>query len=209
MANVRVVRTVRIAGRVTPVKKVPSLGPLILRSTVEATTTQLRVMAEESRELILDRIFAATPTPPGEIVLERPPVLRRPDIPTRARASLEYAPLTRKHVLKKKRTGADGRFMIELGDYIRGIEVYRGEQSASGVYFMVRPADREHRGADPTSGTIRLVMLARVLEFGSATHNIPPRPHWGPALADIIAMFQARRPSIRAEALRAALRRIA
>lgn len=208
MAHVRIVRSIRIGNVLRAVKKVPQLAPIIVGSTLEATAVQLRVMAQEARELIVDRAFAADPTPPGLRWEQRPPRLVAQDLPGAKRDPLSYPPLSRAHVMKKLREGADGRFFIERGDYLAGIEVFKGEQNDSGVYYMVRMSDREHQGANPQKKPIRLTLLAKVLERGSAKHNIPPRPHWGPALKDIIQAFKDARPAIRAEALRLILRRI-
>jgi len=53
-----------------------------------------------------------------------------------------------------------------------------------------------------------LGQLARILELGNARHNIPPRPHWGPTVRQIVKRFERRSPFIRALALREALRAI-
>jgi hypothetical protein len=215
MARVRVVNQVRIGRRTYDVKKVPALAPLVVRSTVEATVEQLRVLAEEARELIQDRIFGQTPQEPGQAVLARPRVFRASNIPTITRTPARLTRLARRTVLFKaraRRPRLDGRKLLATGDYIaRGIEVYRGEQpSGGGVYFMVRPAQRPHvpgpHGAH--SKPINLSLLAKVHEFGSAAHRIPARPVWGPSVRTLVQLMRRMRPSIRAEALRRAARQV-
>lgn len=206
MAKVRVVRTIRMGSQRVAVKKVPSLANVVVRSTVEATTTQIRVLAEESRELLLDRLFAGVPQPPGRVKVARP---RRvvPSMPGAARIAFRHRLLTRRTVARKVSLALDGRKLIETGNYARGIEVFRGQQE-SGVYYMVRVADRPHKGFDPSSGPIRLGVLARLHEFGSARLRIPARPHWRPTVRDVMARFRELKRTIRAAGLREALREI-
>jgi hypothetical protein len=190
-----------------PVKKVPQLATIVHRSTVEATANQLRVLAEETREVILDRLFAARPQAPAGATVARPRRIR--ESPSGfARPPFRHRALTDKHVRKKARQGNDGRKLIETGDYANSIEVFKGQQKASGTYYMVRPAPRPHDGADPSSGPISQAMLARVHEFGSARHGIPARPHWGPAVRFVLARFTEVRRGVRAAVLRAVLREV-
>lgn len=185
------------------VKRVPTLAPLLPRAAVEATATQLRVLAEESRELLLDRIFAARPRAPGRAVVDRPPRARLPKVPTAPRRAFPFAPLSKRHRQYKARHGQDGRILVATGDYVEGIEVFRGEQVGGGVYYMVRPAARTH---EPSG--LRLTTIARILELGSARHKIPARPHWSPTVRDVIRRFEQEAPTVRAKALRTSLRQI-
>ena len=91
MARVKVTSTVTSpGGRTLKVKRVANLLKLV-ESSIEATTVQNRVLAEESRELIVDRVFAGTPTPPGIRIAQRPPRLRAVRMPT-ANASRSARP---------------------------------------------------------------------------------------------------------------------
>jgi len=204
MARVRVVRYVRQGSRMVPVKRVTALAPLLRRAAIEASATQLRVVAEEGRELLLDRLFAADPQAPAQIIANRPPKERRPEIPGAVRGPFSHRPLTQAWVSRKAREGLDGRKLIATGDYMEGIEVFRGVQQESGVYYMVRPARRKHR---PSGLTLR--RIARIHEFGSATIGIPARPHWGPVTRDVIRRARQLGPTVRAVALRRALRQVA
>jgi hypothetical protein len=203
VAKVRRVSYVQVGGQRVPVKKVMSIAPVLARATAEATATQLRVLAEETRELILDKLFAG----PGRAVVQRPLKIR-PAPPGANRTPFRHRALSERHARKKERKGLDGRKLIETGNYLENIEVFRGEQQ-SGVYFMLRPKRAKHVGEDPSSGEISFATLARVHEFGSARHGIPARPHWGPAIRAALRRFRQLPAEVRAAALRAALREIA
>lgn len=190
-------------GGFAKVKQIPTLCPLLPRAAVAGTAVQFRVLAEEARELLLDRIFASRLDPPGRKVVPRPPLARRPDIPGVPRRPFPHRPLSAKHRQRKFRRGEDGRILLATGDYVSGIEVFRGEQKIGGVYYMVRPAPRIHK----PSG-LPLKQIARILELGSARHRIPARPHWGPTTRDVIRMFERQTELVRAKVLRTALRQI-
>lgn len=198
-------------GRMVRKKTIPTLAPMLPKAAVRASAVQCRVLAEESREMLLDRIHAGwlTPTTNGyapQRVVERPPVLRKPNVfrdrrPFRWRGragqlSQRYANWKAKHEL-------DGRMLLATGEYTEAIEVYRGEQTKGGVYYMVRLKQGTH---EPSGLTYNV--LARVLELGSGRHNIPPRPHWKPTVRDIVLRFEQEAETIRAQALREALRAI-
>ena len=225
MATVRVVQTIRAGSRRILLK--PSASPVtaganaplartfnaLREGTFEATAVQLRVMAEEARELIVGRLYASHPQPPGLALLSAPPVARVPGIEAVDRTPARYRSLTREHVARKlhAQPPQDGRYLIATGDYLDGIEVKKGKRPDGGPYYMVRLQPRKHFIApdSTTSKPITLLLLARVHEFGSRRWNIPARPHWRPALRDIKFRFQRLRRTIRAAALRASLRRIA
>lgn len=214
MAKVRVTSTIRIGGRTLPVKQVPNLAPLVVGSVVTATANQLRVLAEEARELIRDRVFQGVPEAPGRVAVARPPRFRAKNIPAVTRDAGAFLGLKRRTILRKaraRRPRLDGRILLASGDYMRNIEIFRGDQPANGgVYYMVRPAQQKHapgpHGSD--SSPINLSLLAKVHEFGSAKHKIPARPVWGPAVRRITQLMRAMRPTIRAEALRLAARQV-
>lgn len=215
MARVRVIGhvTVGAASVSVPVKRVYDFAPVLHRSAMDATATQLRVIAEEVRELILDKLFAGPlfRDPPGaERRVNRPKVLRRSNMMREARRPYRHPPLAeRTRERKANRDNAlDGRKLIETGAYVEGIEVLRTERKDTGVVYRVRPAPRPHEGFDPNSGPISHRMLARVHEFGSQRHNIPARPHWGPAIRAAMRTFDRLPWEVQALALREALRGI-
>jgi hypothetical protein len=171
----------------------------LYKKLAEATAVQLRVIAEESREMVLDKLYAARPQPPGAAVLPRPPQERRPDIPSAERRPFRHAPLAPRTVDRKADAGQDGRKLIATGEYTYGIEVFKGTAGGE-TYYTVRPKPGMH----PEAGVTHRV-LAAFHEFG--TSKMSKRPHWGPVLAAVKAIVATRRKKIRAEALRKALRR--
>jgi hypothetical protein len=208
---VRSVGYVQIGRRRIPLKRVPAFFPLLVDSTMVATAVQLRVIAEESRELLIDRIFAQTPQlprgrprRPPNLTAPRPPRIRRPMVQTRRgpfQPALEE--LTEPYASRKAREGLDGRILLAIGDYVDGIEVFRGEQKEGGVYYMVRPAVRKH---DPDDRNYpQLSKLARWLEAG--TSKMKARPHWRPTLQEVKDMLNDRgiRRDVRAAGLRRAI----
>lgn len=206
---VRTTFRVQIGNKVVPLKRVPSFMPILMDSQMVASAVQLRVIAEESRELLIDRIFAAAPQATTgshrpQLSAERPDRLRPAKIKTR-RGPFDppLAELAEDYANRKAREGADGRILLALGDYVEGIEVFRGEQKEGGVYYMVRPEQREH---EPTG--VLLSKLARWLEGG--TSRMEARPHWAPALRQIKKHLNDRkvRRDVRAGALRLAIQKM-
>lgn len=200
---VRTTAHVQVGGKRIPIKAVHGFIPILMDAMLEATAVQLRVIAEESRELLIDRIFAGAPQPTTgahapNLSAERPARIRPARIRTR-RGPFQppLAELAEDYANRKAREGADGRILLALGDYVKGIEVFRGEQKEGGVYYMVRPAAREH---EPTG--VLLSKLARWLEGG--TSRMPPRPHWAPVLRQVKQHLNDRK--VRRDVLSVALR---
>lgn len=166
----------------------------------EATLTQTRILAEESRDLILDRLYNQTPQAPGQAVVTRPRRLRRSDIPTTDRRPASLRRLSERTVQDKAAAGQDGRKLIKTGAYTYGIEVFKGAKS--GVpYYTVRPKPGPH-----PERKIPHRVVAAIHEFG--TSSTPKRPHWGPALRTIKRVLRERGPEVRAVALRTAIREV-
>lgn len=208
MAKVRVVKHVVVGGRRLPVKRSFHFAPVLQRSMLEATADQMRVVAEESKELLIDKIMAGPPARGTQRRVARPDrTSARQDLPTADRRAFRHPPLADRTVERKRRNELDGRRLIETGHYIENIEVKRGVQR-SGVNYIVRPRPIRHQGFNPYSGPITLKQLARVLELGSARHNIPARPHWGPVIRAAIRRVRQLPDSIRSEALRRALKQL-
>lgn len=171
----------------------------LYRRLEEMTAVQLRVIAEESREMVLDRLYAAKPQAPGAATVARPERERRPDIPTADRKPFRHAPLAPSTVERKAAADQDGRKLIASGEYTYGIEVFKGTENGV-TYYTVRPKPGKH----PDAGVTHRV-LAAFHEFG--TSKMPKRPHWGPVLAVVKDIVKKRRKKIRADALRKALRK--
>lgn len=206
MARVKLTRKVKIRGRNVQLRRQVQLASLVKATAIEASRDQLRILAQETRELILDRIYAARPQPPAVEVVDRPRVLQRQDLPFAARRPYKHTPLAQSTVESKAREGNDGRPLIETGALTEAIEVFEGEQS--GVkYYLVRVRPGQHRG----SVTVDYNKLMRIHEFGSRAAGVPARPVWRPALAEIKKVWDslAYKRFVKAEAFRLLLRRVA
>lgn len=202
-AVTRVQATRTPGGRAVLVKRIPTLMPMLPRAAVDVTATTSRVLSEEGRELILDRLFAAVPQAPGRRAVSRPP-RQTPSSPELGeRRPFRHVPLTETYVKRKAREKLDGRKLIAEGDYTDAIEVFRGEQKHGGVYYMVRLEPGKHYSG------MTYTQLARLLELGSASERLPARPHWGPTIRAVVTRFRQLRPTIQAAILREALQRIA
>lgn len=172
----------------------------LVEATREATLTQLRVLAEESRELILDRLYGQTPQRPGQVRVDRPRPLRRSEIPFADRRPASLRRLAERTVEDKVRKREDGRKLIATGEYTYGIEVFKGKRQGE-TYYTVRPKP----GLHPTR-RIPHRILAALHEFG--TSRMPKRPHWGPVLRVVERVLRERGPDVRAVALRTAIREV-
>lgn len=223
MARVRrTKRKVTIGDRTYPVSRA-NIAVLVKDTFVQATTDQLRVAAEETRELILDRLFAASPQRPAQAVVSRPSPLR-PGPPRRTfdigpmmpeRGPLRHRHLRRFYVRRKARRQEDGRKLIATGLLVNGLEVFKGEQAGI-PYYIVRPLPEEvHTHRRPSDSAPRSPIsfrkLWKVHEFGSARARVPARPTWGPVAEQIAAAINNSRyrQRLKADALRRSLRRIA
>ncbi len=194
---------VRVVEREGPDGKpiIASFHFTLIDETVKASVVQMRVLAEESRELILDKAFAGPVAPGAEARVTRPPRLRRPDIPTvQRRAYMGMRKLAPSTVQKKIAAEQDGRKLIAEGDYMYGIEVFKGERAGE-VYYTIRPKPGPH----PSAGVAHRV-LAAWLEYG--TKKMPKRPHWSPVRKIVLAVLREQGADVRAVALRTAIRKV-
>ena len=177
---------------------IESFHARLYEQLAEAGLVQIRVLAEESREMILDKLYEGNVRPPGQASVPRPPRMRRSDIPTSERKPFKLRALADTTVKKKAAAGRDGRRLIESGEYTYGIEVFRGTKN--GVpYYIVRPKPGKHSEAGVTHR-----VLAAFHELG--TRTTPKRPHWGPVLRVMKRTLMERGPDVKAAALRAAVR---
>jgi len=201
MARVTATRHVQVGGRRVPLKAIKGIMQMLPRVVMEATANQLRVAAEETRELIIDKILAGQPAAPARSVVGRPRRISRSPIPSAERKSFTLAPLSAKWVVEKAARRLDGRTLVATGDYIRGIEVRKATIPGAGVAWGVGLESRNH---EPSG--LPLIALARILEAGSAAAKIPPRPHWRPTRRIVLRKLKLAVPNIRAAALRQLLR---
>ena len=182
-----------------PRRKVEGFFANLPNATLEATVDQLRVLSQESRELILDKLYAGRARPPGRRRVARPErEAQREDIPGASRRPFRHQALADSTVERKDRDEKDGRPLIASGDYTYGIEVFKGQQKGV-TYYMVRPKPGIHREA-----RVSHRVLAAILERG--TSSVPPRPHWGPTFRVIEQELRRLGPEVLAEALRRAVR---
>lgn len=205
MVRVKVTRKIVIRKKTVTLRKQTSIGTIVKDAAIEATGIQLKIMAEETREMILDRIFAGIITPPGNKVVERPRRTRRVDTPTAKRGPLPHAPLKQGTVESKARAKADGRPLIETGALMNAVEIFEGKQRGVKLY-KVRMRAGQHRGNPSLDNT----KLMRLHEFGSASAKVPARPTWRPVIGSIRGYWQGTKFKrfLKAKSLRTALRGI-
>ncbi|HAA54133.1 MAG TPA: hypothetical protein DCE42_05225 [Myxococcales bacterium] len=82
---------------------------------------------------------------------------------------LGLAPLSAAYLAHKKREGLDRRILLATRELIGSLQVQRLEES--GAHVVAPPKGQRH-----TSTGILLEDLLKVIEFGSPSRNIPPRP---------------------------------
>jgi len=205
MAGLNTVRTrdgVQVVTRTGPDgrERVESFHIKMFEQLHAAGLVQIRILAEESRELLLDKLYNQRPQAPGSVVEARPRPLRRADIPIALRRPANLSRLADRTVKDKAAAGQDGRKLVKTGAYTYGIEVFKGTKGGE-VYYTVRPKPGPH----PERGIPHRV-LAAMHEFGTST--MPKRPHWGPVLRTVKRVLQERGTEVRAVALRTAIREV-
>jgi hypothetical protein len=201
MARVRATRYVQVGGKTLPLKRVKGVMQMLPNVTMEATAVQMRVAAEETRELLIDKILAGSPAAPATATAQRPPRISRSKVPTSDRKPFSLAPLSPAYVKEKARRGEDGRTLVATGDYIAGIQVKKADLPGAGVAWGIGLEPRAH---EPSG--LPLVVLANILERGSAAANVPARPHWRPTRRIVLRSLRRGARDIQAEALRLLLR---
>lgn len=204
MARLRQIKTsegIRVVFREGPNGRelIDSFHVELFKQLLDATLVQLRIVAEESRELVIDKLYAGRARPPGQRRVDRPKRLRRSDIPTVDRRRFRHTALADSTVQDKAKREQDGRPLIAGGEYTYGIEVRKGQRQGVATY-TVRPKPGKHPDSNLTHR-----ILAAMLEFG--TRNMPKRPHWAPVNRIVRRILREQGPEVRAFALRSAIRR--
>jgi len=197
MARVVATRYIQVGGKRTPVKRIKGVMQLLPRAVMEATAVQLRVSAEETRELVIDKILAGS----GRRRAPRPDRISKSKIETSDRKPFKLKPLSPNYARGKELRNEDGRILVATGDYIAGIEVRKANIPGSGVVYGVGLENRNH-----VPSGIPLAKLAKILERGSAAAKIPPRPHWAPTRRIVLRKLKESAIDIQADALRRLLR---
>jgi len=206
MASVRVIHSVKVGERTYNVKEVKPFLTMLVQSEIEATSPQLHVLAHEARDLLFDKILAGNPR-------GHPLVFKRMKLPKRVSKGLvpkgrlpfpfdARYPLDKDYLDRKVGEGNDPRPLIATGAYLRGIKVQRVKQGTLTAWHV-----RMKRGIHKPSG-MPYNRFARLMEYGSAAHGLPPRSHWRQAWKIVKEKHSKLRETIRAQALREALRKI-
>lgn len=94
------------------------------------------------------------------------------------RQKYRWKPLSKRWLRYKEKHGLDPRTHIATKTYVKSIRARPRRRLGRTVSWSVGPGrpNQIHR----PSG-MRFTELARILEFGSRSRRIPPRPHWRPA----------------------------
>jgi len=246
-----ITKRVKVGRRSFPVKKVDAFIADIAGMYVEATAIQMRIMAYNMRDYIIDKLLAyepetgkkkirrypfkskATgdsriqPAPPEEAPFEEKYEIDKDRmkkiwfLPARydkrtpkEKVPFEMEVLSKKYLDKKVSKGHDARILLATGDYVKGIVVKRKEHPKYGVYYSVSMANRKHKTSD-----LQLKELALVHEFGVEEKTIPlfgnkdvmvkvstpARPHWRPALRELLKEMKKLGENVSARVLSEAL----
>jgi len=203
MASVKVHHSVKVGGRVYKLRTRKPFMTTLVESEIRATIPQMRNVAWETRDLLIDKALAGT-------AQGRQKVLSRGDFPRSkapgGRKQRRPFPFDRDSNLRlqpdyvdwKVRNGYDPRPLLASGGYLRNLDVFES-RTKQGVTYAVRL----RRGRSIRTG-IPYSILWRWLEFGNSTTK--PRPHWRPT-ARIVKRLVKRIPDdARAQAVRDALR---
>ena len=200
-SNAKVIRTVsRGAGKGTPVRSFKEFLPSSVEAVIRGKAVQLRVLAEGSADLLVERVFAGDNS--GLSVAKKPSKKSKGEGVGESKAPLDLEPLSKRYADDKRNQGLDGRILLARGDYINNIEVVRNETQDGGITYRVRLVPGRH----PSGFTFRV--LGRILEFGSLKTSLPPRPHWRPVGEQAFRAFNRLRTQASADEIRDALRRM-
>lgn len=194
--------------------------PIIyMQAYVQRALTEVRVLAESSRQYMVDRIYAGA----GDRVVAKP--VFPPAKPNANAKPFELERVTDHYWKWKALRGLDLRTLIAIGDYTHHLEVKKTKETKDGVsYVMTISAQKQHIGArfvkkGKRRPTYR--QLARWLEFGTenppgaadaegkprARWRMVPRPHWRPAAQEMARRFKRAPKKVGASALRDFLRK--
>jgi len=200
-SRVKLIRSVTAgAGRGIKVARFGQFFPGVVNEVIKANAIQLRILAEGSADLLVDKLFAQFNS--GNSVVARPAPLSKGAGITGNKKPFDFEPLTTAYARYKLRNGLDGRTLIATGDYVRSIEIFRSETKEAGITYRVRTKPGRHYSG------LTFGELARVHEFGSSKAHIPARPHWRPVGSMALKRFRRLGQGATAADIRAALSRI-
>lgn len=186
----------------------PSTGERIVKR-IPAEQDETEAPPEEPKEQQIDE-------PDPEWFARHVPIPKRESDPPKAeRIPFPLMPPLSKGYLRSKiKRNLDARILISSGDYLRGIVVRKRTEIDNSVSYLVTMANRKHRFSN-----LSLQRLALIQEFGTSSYTVPlfgdknnvvrmqlpPRPHWRPAVEQLLELAKDLGPQIRARALRLAL----
>ena len=90
----------------------------------------------------------------------------------------KWKPLSERWLRYKKKNRLDPRVHVATKTYVKSIKATPRKRNGKVVSWGVT-AGQPNQIHKPSG--MRFVTLARLLEFGSRSRNMPPRPHWRPA----------------------------
>jgi hypothetical protein len=174
-----------------------------VKALSDRTLKELRILAETSRQYMVDRIYAGR-AQDGNIVTKAPTYPRStPGVG--GTEPFELAELTPRYRRRKKRKGLDGRILIASGDYTHSLEVKRVKPKGADAAYVMSLPTKKHIGArfvPKGSKRVTYRQLSLILEFGSAKKKIPARPHWRPTGREMGRRFNRAPAKLSASALR-------
>lgn len=200
-SRVKLVRRVKVgAGRGIKVVRFGQFFPGVVNEVVKANATQMRILAESSADLLINKLFAQIN--PGNSVVTKPPSHSKGAGITGENTPFDFEPLTTNYARFKLRNGLDGRTLMAMGDYVHSIEVFRSETKEAGITYRVRNKPGKHYSG------LTFSQLGLIHEFGSAKASIPARPHWRPVGNMALKRFRRLGQGATAADIRAVLSRI-
>lgn len=193
-------KVVRGGGRGIKVVKFGQIMPGVVDAVVKASAVHLRVVAQASADLLVNKIFAQPER--GNLVAHKPEPQSLGKGITGGTTPFPFKRLSKAYARYKFRNGLDGRILLATGDYINAIEVFRSDTKEATVTYRVRLKPGVHNSG------MSFTKLGLIHEFGSARAKIPARPHWRPVGAEVLKRFSKLPQSVRADGIRKALSRV-
>jgi hypothetical protein len=201
-------KKVRLDPRFTGPNAVFKLPQVFMKVLAKRSLTDIRILAESSRQYMVDRIYAGKAGASRKVATK--PIFPHTQ-PNSAAKPFMLQPLTKKYRRWKKLKKLDGRLLIALGDYTRALEVKKVKRSGTDVaYLMTISPQKRHKERRPGKKKLQSLtmrQLAAVLEFGSSSRMIPGRPHWKPTAKEMTRRFKKAPDKMLASALRDFLRK--
>ena len=139
MQSVKTVHKVRVGNRNYTLRSKDLFIPKFVGNIAKATQPQMRVIAEETRDLIIDKIMAGRTRGHSKVVSRASlPKSRLPGVRADKRPFPfdRTAPLQEDYLERKVREGKDPRALIATGAYLEHIVIER-QKTKEGVFWRV------------------------------------------------------------------------